>query len=118
MLNFLIDSVSTPRRDIDPAALAEKLSLTSAELASLIGVSRNTIATGKASAKLQAALQPLVKILALASDAAGSEHRAMLWFKYNPIVSLGTKTALEHVHDGHADWVLGHLENVLNGVYA
>ena len=69
MLNVLIDSVSTPRRDIDPAALAGKLSLTSAELASLIGVSRNTMATGTASAKLQAALQPLVKILALASDA-------------------------------------------------
>ena len=54
----------------------------------------------------------------LATELAGSERRAIIWFKFNPIISLGTKTAQEHVADGHADWVLAHIEDLLNGVYA
>jgi hypothetical protein len=119
MLNPLIDAVSDDRlADIAPRALADKLGLSLTDLADLIHVSRGSLSDKAASPKVQFALGPILKILSLATDTNGSERRAILWFKYNPIRPLGIKTPMDHVRDGHSDWVLGHIENVMNGVYA
>lgn len=118
MLNPALDDFVKDDGNIDPAAIANMLSISLSELASLVGVSRNTLAARPLGAKATEALTPLVRILSLATEATGSERRAMIWFKFNPIISLGTKTAIEHVADGHSDWVLAHIEDVLNGVYA
>jgi uncharacterized protein (DUF2384 family) len=118
VLNPIVQDITTANLSLDPEAMARRLSITFSELAATIGVSRNTLTAKPASPKAEAAMRPLVKILSLATDATGSVDRAIIWFKYNPIISLGTKTPMEHVRDGHADWVLGHIENVLNGVYA
>ena len=119
MLNSIIDAVSEGgRADISPRALAQKLNISVTDFADLIGVSRNSLNDKAASPKVQAALAPILQILSLAAQATGSERRAILWFKFNPITSLGIKTPMEHVRDGHPDWVLGHIENVMNGVYA
>lgn len=48
----------------------------------------------------------------------GSERKAGIWFRDQPISSMGTRTAMEHVAAGSADIVLLHLEDVRNGVYA
>lgn len=103
---------------IDAQALARKLSLPLQGLARLAGVSRNTIAAKPLGAKAKAALAPIIQILAAATEMAGSEEQAIIWFKYQPILAMGTKTAEQHVKDGHADIVLMHLESILNGVYA
>lgn len=104
--------------DIDAPALARKLRLSMVELAQLARVSRNTLSAVPLGPKAREALSPIVRILSVASEMAGSEHDAVVWFKYTPIVSMGVKTAEEHVRAGDADIVLTHLEDVQNGVYA
>lgn len=118
MLNPVVQDITAAGVSLNADAIARRLAISLSELAATIGVSRNTLAAKPASAKAESALRPLAKIIALAAEATGSMDRAVIWFKYNPILSLGTKTPMEHVRDGHADWVLGHIENVLNGVYA
>lgn len=103
---------------LDPRALAEQLDISLSQLAELIGLSRNTLAAEPLGKKGKEALLPLVRLLTHASQIAGSLDRAIIWFKYTPIVSMGTKTAMEHVRDGNIAWVHRHLENVYNGVYA
>lgn len=103
---------------LNPRALAEQLDISLSQLAELIGLSRNTLAAEPLGKKGKEALLPLVRLLTHASQIAGSLDRAIIWFKYTPIVSMGTKTAMEHVRDGNIAWVHGHLENVYNGVYA
>lgn len=103
---------------LDPRALAEQLDISLSQLAELIGLSRNTLAAEPLGKKGKEALLPLVRLLTHASQIAGSLDRAIIWFKYTPIVSMGTKTAMEHVRDGNIAWVHGHLENVYKGVYA
>jgi transcriptional regulator with XRE-family HTH domain len=103
---------------IKPRALAEKLHISLSELAKLTGVSRSTLAAEPLGKKGREALVPLVRLLTHATEISGSLERAVVWFKYTPIVSMGTKTAMEHVRDGNIAWVETHLEDVYNGVYA
>jgi uncharacterized protein (DUF2384 family) len=119
MLNPILGDLSdASTAEINPRALAAKLSLSVTDLAKLIDVSRNSLTDKAAGPKIQAALAPLLAILSLAADATGSERRAILWFKFNPIQSLGIKTPMQHVADGHANWVLAHIQDVMHGVYA
>ena len=118
MLNPVVSAVANPALALDAEAFAKQLAISMTELAATVGVSRNTLIAKPTSPRAETALRPLAKILSLATEASGSVERAVIWFKYNPIMSLGTKTPMEHVRDGHADWVLGHIENVLNGVYS
>ncbi|MDT0576396.1 hypothetical protein RM533_09370 [Croceicoccus sp. F390] len=117
MIPKLLDDV-LDAGEIDPKALAATLRISMSELAELVGVSRNTLSTEPLGKKGRDALTPLVRLLSQAAEMAGTEDRAVVWFKYTPIVSMGTKTAMEHVKDGNAGWVQGHLRNVYNGVYA
>ncbi len=104
--------------EIDAPALARKLKLTMSDLAALAGIGRNTLAAKPLGPKARAALQPIVQILATATEMTQNEHDAIVWFKFTPIISMGVKTAEQHVRDGNAHIVLMHLEDVLNGVYA
>ncbi|MBL8583183.1 MAG: DUF2384 domain-containing protein [Rhizobiaceae bacterium] len=103
---------------LSPQLIAERLGVTLTELAKLARVSRNTL-TGKASARrVDAALSPVVRILASASEMSGDEARAAIWFKHQPIPGWGGKTAQDLVRQGDAEKVLEYLEAVRSGVYA
>ena len=66
-------------------------------LAKLVRVSRNTLAastsTSTSSRKINSALSPLVRILAIATEMAGDEQPAAVWFKHQPIPGWAGKTA-------------------------
>lgn len=98
--------------------VAALLGVTLTELAGLIGVARNTLTARTAARKVDAALSPLVRILAMAGEMAGGEERAAIWFKHQPIPGWAGKTAYDLVRDGKADKVLAYLEAVRSGVYA
>lgn len=98
--------------------VAELLGVTMSELASLIGVARNTLAAKTGARKVDAALSPVVRILAMATEMAGSEERAAIWFKHQPIPGWAGKTAYDLVREGKTDKVLAYLEAVRSGVYA
>jgi len=103
---------------LSPQRISERLGVTLTELAKLAGVSRNTL-TGKVSARrVDAALSPLVRILASASEMSGDERRAAIWFKHQPIPGWSGKTAQDLVRQGDAEKVLEYLEAVRSGVYA
>lgn len=103
---------------LSPRRVAELLGLTLTELASLIGVARNTLAAKAGARKVDAALSPVVRVLSMAGEMAGSEERAAIWFKHQPIPGWAGKTAYDLVREGKADKVLAYLEAVRSGVYA
>lgn len=98
--------------------VAETLGLTLSELAGLIGVARNTLTARSGARKVDAALSPVVRIVAMAAEMTGSEQRAALWFKHQPIPGWAGMTALDLVRERKADKVLAYLEAVRSGVYA
>ena len=98
--------------------VAESLGVNLSELAELAGVARNTLAAKVGGRKADAALSPIVRILAMAGEMAGDEQRAAIWFKHQPIPGWAGKTAYDLVREGKADKVLAYLEAVRSGVYA
>ncbi len=103
---------------LSPRRVAELLGLTLTELAALIGVARNTLGAKAGARKVDAALSPVVRVLSMAGEMAGSEERAAIWFKHQPIPGWAGKTAYDLVREGNADKVLAYLEAVRSGVYA
>ena len=95
-----------------------KLGITRKELSELAGVARNTLTAKTASRKLDEALSPLIRIIAIATEMTGTEQRAALWFKHQPIPGWAGKTAFNLVQERKADKVLAYLEAVRSGVYA
>ena len=123
MANAALETSASRFGDADSPFLsarrvAELLGVTLTELASLIGVARNTIAARAGARKVDAALSPVVRILAMAGDMAGGEERAAIWFKHQPIPGWAGKTAYDLVREGKAEKVLAYLEAVRSGVYA
>lgn len=98
--------------------IAELLGVSLSELAGLIGVARNTLTAATGARKVDAALSPVVRILAMAGVMAGSEDRAAIWFKHQPIPGWAGKTAFDLVREGKSAKVLAYLEAVRSGVYA
>jgi hypothetical protein len=103
---------------LSPRRVADRLGVTSTELASLIGVARNTLTAASGARKVDAALSPVVRILAMAGEMAGGDERAAIWFKHQPIPGWSGKTAFDLVSEGKAEKVLAYLEAVRSGVYA
>lgn len=98
--------------------VAEKLGLPLSDLAILIGVARTTLTAKTGARKVDGALSPLVRIFAMATEMAGDEGRAAIWFKHQPLPGWGGKTALDLVRDGKGAKVLDYLESVRAGVYS
>lgn len=118
MLPNVVSETVNDRGAIDPKKIAAILGITLNELGRVVHVHRNTLNAPVPGPRATTALTPLLKILAMATEMSGSEQRAVAWFKFNPILSMGSKTPMEHVQAGNASVVLTHLEDVLNGVYA
>ena len=98
--------------------VADQLGVTLAELAKLIGVARNTLTAKSSARKVDGALSNVVRILSMASEMAGDDNRAVIWFKHQPIPGWGGKTAFDLVGEGKSGEVLTYLEAVRSGVYA
>jgi hypothetical protein len=98
--------------------VSKQLGVTLSELARLIGVARNTLNAKSGARKVDHALSHVVRILAMASEMAGDDNRATIWFKHQPIPGWAGKTAYDLVSEGKSDKVLAYLEAVRSGVYA
>lgn len=103
---------------LSPRRVSEQLGVTLSELARLVGVARNTLTAKSSARKVDSALSQVVRILAMASEMAGDENRATIWFKHQPIPGWAGKTAYDLVSEGKSDKVLAYLEAVRSGVYA
>lgn len=103
---------------LSPRRLAERLGVTQSELARLVGIARNTLTAKSATRKVDAALSPIVRILTIATEMAGDEGRAVIWFKHQPLPGWAGKTAYDLVGESNAKGVLDYLEAVRSGAYA
>ncbi|MER8865514.1 MbcA/ParS/Xre antitoxin family protein [Mesorhizobium sp. M0751] len=103
---------------LSPKRVAELLGITMTELAGLTGIARNTLAAKSGARRVDTALSPIVRILAMAGEMAGDEQRAAIWFKHQPIPGWAGKTAYDLVREGKTDKVLAYLEGVRSGIYA
>ena len=103
---------------MSPQRLSRRLRLPLAELGKLARVHRNTLAQRPDSQLVQKSLEPVVRILAAAEQLTGDPDRAIVWFRYQPVVGHDKRTALDLVEAGHADAVLAHLEGLRDGAYA
>jgi hypothetical protein len=98
--------------------VSEKLGLPLTDLATMVGVARTTLTAKSGRRRVDAALSPLVRIIAMAAEMAGDEGRAAIWFKHQPLPGWGGKTAYDLVREGKSDRVLDYLESVRAGVYS
>ena len=110
-------------RDVDTPflsarRLADTRGVTLTDLSTLTGLARNTLRAKSGARTVDVALSPIVRILALASEMAGDDQRAAIWFKHQPIPGWSGKTAYDLVGERKADKVLAYLEAVRSGVYA
>ena len=57
----------------------------------------------------------MVRVIMAASELSGNVEQAIYWFRNEPIVTLKRQTAAELVAGGHADAVLAHLAELVDG---
>lgn len=87
------------------------------ELAGLSGIARNTFAAKTGARKVDAALSPIIRILATAGEMTGDQVRAAIWFKTSADPGWVGKTAYDLVCEGKTD-NLAYLKAARSGIYA
>lgn len=102
---------------ISPKRVSERLKMPLAKLASVARLHRNSL-TNADSPSVQDRLGVIVKILAKAAELSGDAGKAVVWFRYQPIPGFDYKTPEELVESGHAGAVLGHLDDLADGLPA
>ena len=102
---------------ISPRRMSERLGVPLAELARIARLHRNTLARPTSPA-VQRNLGEIARILARAAAISGDPNRAVIWFRHQPIAGFDHRTAQELVAEGHAEAVMGHLEDLEEGIYA
>nr|WP_319516926.1 antitoxin Xre/MbcA/ParS toxin-binding domain-containing protein [uncultured Cohaesibacter sp.] len=105
-------------RIISARTFAKNLGITQTELAKLTGINRHSFYRQSGLRKLNDAVRPLLSILNLASEMTGSDQRAALWFKHQPIPGWAGKTAFDLVSERKSDRVIAYLLSVQSGVYS
>ena len=116
MLSTVLETI-TEAGVLSPQRLADRLNMSVAGLANLLRLHRNTLAN-PGSPLVQERLGEIARILNKASALTDDPARAVIWFRYQPIVGFDNKTAEELVAQGRSASVLRHLEDLVDGVYA
>lgn len=117
-ISGFVESLQEPKMpyislDRFSAALGVKRS----SMAVLTGVHRNTL-RNPASERLQDRMREMIRVITKTATVTGDLSKALYWFRNEPIVDYGHKTAAQLIAEGHADAVmayLGDLENGANG---
>lgn len=117
MLTTFLDSVREGDM-IAPKRMASRLHLPMTGLARVARLNRNTLSSKARSTAVQSRLGEIAHIIARATELAGDEGRAIIWFRHQPITGFSGKSAKQLVEDGHATAVLSYLEDLENGVFA
>ena len=118
-LTFL-QQVITDEGFIAANALAKALHITQTDLATVTGLSRDSVSkrTRLKSRATQARLRDTVEIINRVTEWSGSPGRAFAWFRSQPLPSFGDKTAEDLLKEGRADLVKTYLSRIADGGYA
>jgi len=114
---FLDETTRFLRNDegmLDAAKVADLFSLKLAELASLMGVSRQAFSSTTTSANYQAKLETLEQIARLLAAIEGNRERFKQWLR-TPNRSYENQSPLQLVRGGKAQFVADHVDGYLSG---
>lgn len=100
--------------------VADAFGLTKFQLADILGLSRETLyKPSRANApKTQARLRDMLEIISFVEDWCGGKLQAMAWYRAQPLVGFGGRTAEALVKAGHASAVREHLDRIALGGFA
>ncbi|MDF2810632.1 MAG: transcriptional regulator [Microvirga sp.] len=102
---------------LSPRRVADFLDVQTSELAKMTGMSHDILMDPTNGREVHEALNPIVRILALAEEMTGDDRRTATWFTQQSIPAWAGKTASELVVQGRAETVRNYLESVRAGVY-
>jgi uncharacterized protein (DUF2384 family) len=116
----LLPDVMTDQGTIAKDRLAKVLRITKAELATATGLSRDAVSKRARlnSRQTQARLRDTVEIIHRVAQWTGSVGRAFAWFRAQPLLSFGDKTAEDLVKEGRAQAVKDYLSRIAEGGFA
>jgi transcriptional regulator with XRE-family HTH domain len=103
-----------------PASITAVLRITQAELASTLGLARDSISkvARMRSVAVQTRLREMLEILNRVRPWAGSELSAYAWYRSQSLPSFGDMTAEQLVRDGRAQDVRHYLDRIAMGGFA
>jgi hypothetical protein len=102
---------------LSPRRVADFLDVQMSELAKMTGMSHDILMDPTNGREVHEALNPIVRILALAEEMTGDDRRTATWFTQQSIPAWAGKTASELVIQGRAETVRNYLESVRAAVY-
>ena len=115
VVSQFVDSLQEPRTPyISPARFSKVLGVKTVNLAELNGVHRNTL-RNPSSERLQVRMREMVKVISAVAQLTGDIQKAIYWYRNDPILDYGQRTAAELVAQGHADAVLAYIRDLENG---
>ena len=115
VVSQFVDSLQEPRTPyISPARFSKVLGVKTVNLAELNGVHRNTL-RNPSSERLQVRMREMVKVISAVAQLTGDLQKAIYWYRNDPILDYGQRTAAELVAEGHADAVLAYIRDLENG---
>ena len=112
--------VVTPGRVIATDRLTAILHITKSELAMATGLSRDAVTKRSrlATRSTRTRLRDTAEIINRVTGWSGSVGRAFAWFRSQPLVSFGDKTAEDLVKEGRTQAVKDYLSRIAEGGFA
>lgn len=100
--------------------VAKRFGMSKMQLAETIGLKPETVyrAARLEAPKTQARATEMLEIIGRIADWAGGEKQAMAWYRAEPIVAFGGRTAEALVKEGKASAVRDYLDHVATGGFA
>jgi DNA-binding Xre family transcriptional regulator len=105
---------------VSPDAVAHRLKITKAELASVLGLSRDAVSrkNRQRSVATQRRLHEIIDVLDRVLPWAGSECGAYAWYRSQTLSSFGNQTAEDVVKAGRIEAICCYLERTAEGGFA
>jgi len=115
-IDQFVESIREPgTSNLSPSRLAMRFGLEQQDLAALARVHRNTLRLHPESARVQASLRDILRVLSAAAEVQPDVERAMFLIKNAPIATFGHRPLLEVVREGRADDAVEYLRSVSAG---
>jgi hypothetical protein len=114
-ISGFVESLREPKTPyISVERLSEALGVKRSSMARITGVHRNTL-RNPTSERLQDRMRDMIRIISATAALTGDLEKAVYWFRNEPILDYGYKTAAQLVAEGHADAVMAYLRDLENG---
>ncbi|GMM62526.1 XRE family transcriptional regulator [Novosphingobium pituita] len=120
MASAFLSDVAGQAGPLSPDVLSGRLRITKTELASALGLSRDSVSKQSrvASPATQKRLRDVVEIINRVLPWAGSELAAFAWYRSQALPSFGDLTAQDLVHAGRGEAVKRYLSRIAEGGFA